>query len=434
MELQEIGYVCIIFTICMIVGTIANYIMHKWTLLFKILLCCYIFLIMVFFSMTYIYINPFSIPRLVFVGGLIGVISHFIVVWFKKQMINPVRDINNCLVLLSKGDFTARVDNENNDELGQIARNLNMTISEISLLINAIKENTGENHEMAENLSGLSKNMAEKAESTSGKTNAVASSSEKVNMNMTTISADVEQATQNMEKVAGAVEETTSTISNIAKNSDKAKNITDDAVERSRVTSENMEDLGRAAKDITRITETITDISEQTNLLALNATIEAARAGESGKGFAVVAGEIKELARQTAEATQNIKNMVEGVQKTSETTVNEIASIMEIIIKGNDVVSTIASDIEEQSITIRGIADNVGQASQGISAINERVAKSLVMTEDISAQMTGINEDTMEISGISSSVKMSTLVLSDLAKSLQKQAERFSIIENEVVT
>ena len=123
--------------------------------------------------------------------------------------------------------------------------------------------------------------------------------------------------------------------------------------------------MGRAAREIGNVVETITEISSQVDLLALNATIEAARAGDAGKGFAVVAGEIKELARQTAEASGEIKKRVEGIQTNTAGTVNEINDVSEVVNEINAIVATIASAVEEQSATTREIVSNVSQASVG---------------------------------------------------------------------
>ena len=139
------------------------------------------------------------------------------------------------------------------------------------------------------------------------------------------------------------------------------------------------------------MTETITEISEQTNLLALNATIEAARAGEAGKGFAVVANEIKELARQTAAATVNIKDRINEIQSTTSTTVVDIEKISKVIIEINNVISGIATAVEEQSVASNEIAGNISQASQGLVEVNENVAQSTTVVADITREIAEIN-------------------------------------------
>ncbi len=152
-------------------------------------------------------------------------------------------------------------------------------------------------------------------ESTAGseKAQTVAAATEEMSINVTSVAAGMEQTTTNLSNVAAATEEMTSTISEIAGNSEKARRITGDATRQANRITEQINELGVAAREIGKVTETITEISSQTNLLALNATIEAARAGSAGKGFAVVANEIKALAQQTAAATEDIKTRIAGV-------------------------------------------------------------------------------------------------------------------------
>ena len=158
-----------------------------------------------------------------------------------------------------------------------------------------------------------------------------------------------------------------------------------------------MVELGRSAQDIGKVTEAINEISEQTNLLALNATIEAARAGEAGKGFAVVANEIKELAKQTA-ATQEIKEKIDGIQNSTSGTITQISSILKVINDANEIVGTIATAVEEQSVTTKEIANNVAQASSGISEVNENLASSNSAASDISNEISIVSTSIGEIS------------------------------------
>ncbi len=173
--------------------------------------------------------------------------------------------------------------------------------------------------------------------------------------------------------------------------------------------------LGESARKIGRVTETITEISEQTNLLALNATIEVARAGEAGKGFAVVANEIKELAKQTAAATVDIKNQISEMQGTTTSTVADIEKISEVIVEINNVINGIVTSVEEQSAASSEIASNISQASQGIAEVNENVAQSTVVIADITRDVAGINQLSNQVGQGSSQVQASAQGLADLA-------------------
>ncbi len=368
-----------------------------------------------------------SMVRILAAAAIQTTVTMIVVEWFMRAVFKPINQINTCLNFLSKGDFTKQLDITRKDELGQIAQQIDIMRKEMSVLIDSIKINSIENLKKVKNLNNLSGKMTEKAGNTSSRSDSVASSADEMNANMRMVAASIEQASINMETVATAVESNTETINEIAKNSEQARDITASAVTHAEQTTEKVDNLGTAARDISKVTETITEISEQTNLLALNATIEAARAGDAGKGFAVVAGEIKELARQTADATHEIKGLIEGVQNTASSTVSKIEKIAEVINDGNMIVSNIAASVEEQSVTTREIANSVTQASTGISQINENITKSLYMTESITNDISLVNQDADEMAENSLNVKSNAEDLSMLAATLQEKAVRFTV-------
>ncbi|WP_163337978.1 methyl-accepting chemotaxis protein [Desulfopila sp. IMCC35008] len=189
---------------------------------------------------------------------------------------------------------------------------------ESELVDNILKQYQGMVDNASGSLATLSVNMKQDAKQTSEKASNVSSSSDEMSRNMNSVAAAMEEAATNINMVASAAEEMNVTISQISENTEKAKSITVDAVQQTENASQQVGELGQAAAGIGKVLETISEISEQVNLLALNATIEAARAGEAGKGFAVVANEIKDLAKQTAEATGEIRTKIEGIQATIE--------------------------------------------------------------------------------------------------------------------
>ncbi len=328
---------------------------------------------------------------------------------------------------MAKGDFTSNMNVESRDELGQIARQLSAMKDHIR---DVLREIIGGNDMLAASsldLSAISKQMSAGAAETSSRSNAVATAAQEMSSNMSSVAAAAEQASTNVNMVASAAEEMTATINEISHNTEKTRSISENAVVRSRTASEMIDRLGKAAQDIGKVTETITEISEQTNLLALNATIEAARAGEAGKGFAVVANEIKELAKQTAAATLEIKNKIESIQRSTAGTVQEIEGTTKIIVDVNDMVSMIAAAVEEQSVTTQEISGNVNQASLGIQEVTENVAQSSTVTEEIARDISEVNQAANDMSSGSAYVDTSVVKINDLVARLTNIVAKFKI-------
>lgn len=348
---------------------------------------------------------------------------------FSTSMTKPISKVADGLkdVAEGEGDLTARLKVKSKDEVGELAYWFNTFIEKLHRMIRNIAGNADTLNESSSELSELSEQMSEGAEQMSSKANTVATSGEEMSSNMESMAAAMEEATTNLSVVATSAEQMTSTINEIARNSENARTITGEAVSGAENVSDKVDELGKAAQEIGKVTETITEISEQTNLLALNATIEAARAGEAGKGFAVVANEIKELAKQTAEATQEIKERIEGIQNSTSGTISEIGRILKIINNVNEIVSTIATAVEEQSVTTKEIANSVIQASRGIQEVNENVAQSSTVSTGIAKEISEVNQTTSEISNSSSQIRLNAKELSRLATELKDLVSQFKV-------
>jgi methyl-accepting chemotaxis protein len=326
-----------------------------------------------------------------------------------------------------EGDLTVRLDVVSKDEVGEMANWFNVFIEKLQGIIQKIAENAAKLDSSSTELAAISKQMSAGAEQASGKAVTVAAASEEMTTNMGSVAAAMEQASTNVGMVASAVEEMTATIQEIAQSTEKARDITSQAVNRASTASGKVSELGQAAQEIGKVIEAITEISEQVNLLALNATIEAARAGEAGKGFAVVANEIKELARQTSNATDEIKERVAGIQSSTEGTVAEITGITTVVNEVNETVSTIATAVEEQSVTTREIASNISQASTGLGEVNENVSQSSSVSSEITSDIADVTQTSGEISNSSSQVNMSADELSRLANQLNELVNTFKV-------
>jgi methyl-accepting chemotaxis protein len=363
------------------------------------------------------------------VVGVVGLgIIMFLVYFLFNRLVNrPVQALRDMTGKLREGDFTHSVEVKGDNELSHICSRMNLVSEDLRKMVKDIVNN-GETLAMASGeLSSISEQMSAGADQTSGKANTVATAAEEMSSNMNAVAAATEEASTNVGMVATAAEEMTATINEIAQNSEKGRTITAEAVSQAKNASDKVDELGNAAQEIGKVTETITEISEQTNLLALNATIEAARAGEAGKGFAVVANEIKELAKQTAEATVEIKNKVGGIQHSTEDTVSEIEQISRVVNDVNEIVSTIATAVEEQSVTTKEIAGNVNQASTGIQEVTENVTQSSSVAGEIARDIADVNQASGEISNSSSQVNLSAEELSKLAEQLKEMVARFKV-------
>ncbi len=370
----------------------------------------------------------------IYINLIIGIIScvsllflvYFLTVGIKKN----IGSILNFTDTMVKGDFTSSLEAEGQDEITQIADQLIEIKSQTSNVLRDINNGISTLNTSSDNLFAISKKMKQGAESNSQLTGNVAGEARNMSENMIRVAAASEQVTTNINMVASSAEEMSATINEIAKNTESARVITDKAVSQARVASTKVDELGAVAADIGKVTGTITDISEQTNLLALNATIEAARAGEAGKGFAVVANEIKELARQTSEATNEIKEKVSAIQSSSNETIDMIKEINRINNEVNEIVTTIANAVEEQSVTTQEIAGNITQASDGIQDVNNNIAQCSVFAENISNESTEVNASSNEITINCSEVNISLYELQKLAQRLKGVMEKFILTED----
>lgn len=364
------------------------------------------------------------ITLFLFVQGII-LVTILIYFFISRSISKPIISSVAFAEKMSTGDFTQKLDIQRRDEVGVLAKALNKMTTNLSEGFSEVFKSADSVFASSTELSEISKTMSDGSEQTSAKANTVATAAEEMSANMSTVAAAVEETSINVGVVASAAEEMTATINEIAENSEKSLKITEQAVAQSQNASEKVDLLGKAVNEIGEVTETITEISEKTDLLALNATIEAARAGDAGKGFAVVASEIKQLAKQTSESTLSIKGKIQSIQDSTSSTIDEIGQISKVIDNVNEIVSTIAAAVEEQSITTKEIAANVAQASQGVQEVAENVAQSSTVAEEVAKDIASVNISSSEISTSSAQVKSSAEELLALANQVKSILERF---------
>jgi methyl-accepting chemotaxis protein len=346
-----------------------------------------------------------------------------------NRIVRPIRRAADMLKDISEGegDLTKRLEVASRDEIGDMATYFNQLVEKLQGIIGQIVGNARTVTASATELSTVSAQTAQSVQTLSEKTATVAAAAEESSANTTSVAASMEQASTNLSSVASATEQMSATIGEIAANSEKARAISTDAGAQAASVFSLVQQLGQAAQEIGMVTETITDISSQTNLLALNATIEAARAGAAGKGFAVVANEIKELAKQTAAATEDIKAKVGGVQSTSGNAVSDIEKITGIIKEVGYLVAGIATAIEEQAAVTKDVAVNIAQASAGVQEANERVAQTASVSRSMAQDIAGVDAAAGEIRAGGEQVEASAAELSQLAEQLKRLVGQFRV-------
>jgi methyl-accepting chemotaxis protein len=357
----------------------------------------------------------------------IGIITLCLFIVFGIVRALKVMVLNFQDIAQGEGDLTKRITLHSKDEIAELARWFNLFIEKLQKIIESISSNTKTLGQESTNLSTFAASLAKNAQETSDRSENVATAAEEMSANLNNVAAAMEESTTNTSMVASAAEEMTATINEIADYSGKAHSISLKAVKQAEETSARMAMLGASADAISKVTETITEISEQTNLLALNATIEAARAGEAGKGFAVVANEIKELARQTATATLDIKTKIDDVQQTTTGTVQDIQEISSVINSVNEIVGTITSAVGEQSKATQEIALNISQAADGLGEVNENVSQISVVASTITEDIALVNMASADVSTTSSEVQASSQNLQTLSRDLDTAVSSFKI-------
>jgi methyl-accepting chemotaxis protein len=296
-----------------------------------------------------------------------------------------------------RGDLTRDMPVQGADAIGQMGTGLGKFFASLRANVGKIAQSAQALASSSQQLTSVSHQMAANAEETATQANVA--------------SAAAEQVSKNVATVATGTEEMGASIKEIAKSANEAARVATSAVKVANQTNAIVAKLGDSSAEIGNVIKVITSIAEQTNLLALNATIEAARAGEAGKGFAVVANEVKELAKQTAKATEDISRKIEAIQSDTKGAVDAIGQIGKIINQINDIQNTIASAVEEQTATTGEISRNVTEAAKG--------------SDEIARNVTGVAQAAQSTTEGASNTKSSADELAKIAQELQKLVCQF---------
>ena len=296
-----------------------------------------------------------------FLISLITVLAAIAVMYFvlRQLVIRPVKECAEFASTIAHKNLTLQdLEIKGADEVG-----------EAMLAMNTMKNNL---HEVVQSIADTAGHVASASEELSATSQQISANSEETSAQAGTVTQATQQVSQNLQSVSTGAEEMTSTIQSIATNAHEAATVAANAVQTAQAANANVAKLGASSAEIGAVIKVITSIAQQTNLLALNATIEAARAGEAGKGFAVVANEVKELAKQTAKATEDISRKITAIQTDTQGAVEAIGTISGVISQINDISGTIATAVEEQSATTNEMTRNVADAAKGSGEITQK--------------------------------------------------------------
>ena len=418
------------------------------------------------------------------VGAVI--IGLLLAYFIAKSITKPLEEVVSLADRLANGDLTKKLNLLRKDEIGQLSRSIDKAVGNLNTNLQVIRNNsnslTNQSSDLqsaSDILSGDIRKIEDEAGQVLNASKAMSGNMGQVNQqskeiatvaddvlnkassvaeNMTTVASAIEESQISVSSIAAASEQMSATITEIAENTERCRSIANNAVNSVSSASNKVNELASASAQIEKVIDMIVEISEQTKNLALNATIEAARAGEAGKGFAVVANEVKELAKQTSDATDEIRSSIIKMTLCSDETVGEIGQINSVINEVNDIVNTISAAIEEQSITVQDNSKNTSQAAEGMLEVTKNVALANAEVSEIAETIRNVSQTINEISGkchatsqesdnvlnsiqviersIGSSTSNSALVntssneLSELADSLNHLLSAFKVEEN----
>jgi methyl-accepting chemotaxis protein len=308
-----------------------------------------------------------------------------------QELKQKVDSILKVVTAAAEGDLTQEITVLGSDAVGLMGQGLSKLLGNLRTGFAGIGQNSESLASASEELFSNSQQMSANAEETSAQAKVVSTATV--------------QVSQNLQTVATGAEEMGASIKEIAKNATDAAKVATFAVKVAETANTTVSQLGDSSAEIGQVIKVITSIAQQTNLLALNATIEAARAGEAGKGFAVVANEVKELAKETAKATEDISRKIEAIQTDTKAAVQAIASISEVINQVNGISNTIATAVQEQNATTNEMARNVGEAARGSDEITSNIAGVTDAAANTSRGAVDTQKAAAELSKLASSLR-----------------------------
>ena len=348
------------------------------------------------------------------------------------SLLNPIYKLVEHLKILAQGDISKTLDMDRGDEIGDIVKAVSKMSEDFRNSLTDVSIASGEFSIASKEIVSFTEPVSAKVVDVDRLSGELVEKANGVDGYFQSISAAAEEMASEMQTVSAAIEEMSATVTEIAKTTQDEATVVETAKERSSYVSNIIATLIQSSDEIGKVIDIINDIADQTNLLALNATIEAASAGEAGKGFAVVATEVKELANQTAQATQDIALKIEDIRKNTTDVSSAIKEVSDIIERIDDMSKTVASGTEEESVTINEIASNITGAKDASQEVAQKVSEGALDITDIANSLQKVSSELKIVDDSINLVKQRSIFTSNKSDQLFETIKKFRVRENKV--
>ncbi len=330
----------------------------------------------------------------IFVLSMNFLIALILIVVLKKVVISPIKNVSNQLkdIAEGEGDLTSRLNMGKKNEIGTMAHWFDNFVEKLHSIIGNVSERSLSIENSIIDVSKNIENFSKQSENIAVQSQSVSKSASNTTERLGHITDTMGNLADSVNMISSAVDEMSITLNDVAANCAKESEQTVRANELTQDTREKMSVLNIAAQEIGKVLDVIKGFANQTNLLALNATIEAASAGEAGKGFAVVANEVKELAKQTSKAAEDIENQINHIQSGTHDAVEAIESMSEVVADVNTLSNSVAAAVEEQSAIINLVSDNLKEASEATTNISQELSSANTSLQEINGNVSNVNE------------------------------------------
>lgn len=359
--------------------------------------------------------------------SIVGVLSLALFFIWCQMLIKAIKSAQSSIEAMAEYDLTSTPDIQRNDEFGAMGAALIKTMQNLKSIMQQVTSSSSIVNESSSNLAGSSQSLAGMSTEMSTQSRSIAAAGEELSVSLENMGNETTAVESSLTTVASSVEEMSATINEIAKNCAKEASLATNASGAVKKNHETILRLDQSAQAINKISELISSIADQTNLLALNATIEAASAGEAGKGFAVVASEVKQLANQTASATDEINEAINAIQKDAKATIESNTNIETLLGEIANLSTMIASTVEEQTATVSEISGTTAEVATSAKHLLHNIRECGVASREISSNIQQLDAESGEISVAANQTSQSSNQLAGQAHILNEIVEKFKL-------